>query len=169
MAMNIRKAKVVGMLCALALTAAPALFASSENVQLAPSFKVRNLVGSDSINLDELRGKVVYVDFWASWCGPCLKSFPFMESLHQQYKGEGLVIVAINMDQNPQDARKFLAEHPVSFLIGQDIKGTVAEQYGVMAMPSSFVIGRDGLINNAHYGFKSADKENITALISKLL
>ena len=167
--MNFRKTYIIAMMSALFLVAESGVVASTDSIQLAPSFEVRNLVGGEALNLDQFQGKVVYVDFWASWCGPCLKSFPYMENLHQQYSGEGLVIVAINMDQNPRDAHKFLEENPVNFLVGQDIEGAVAEQYGVMAMPSSFVIGRDGFIKNVHYGFKSSDKEKITSLIANLL
>lgn len=167
--MNFRKASVIGMMSVLILMTASGVVASTESIRLAPSFNVQNLVGGEAINLDRLQGKVVYVDFWASWCGPCLKSFPFMEEMHQQYGPRGLVIVAINMDQDPQDAHAFLAKHPVTFLLGQDIEGIVAEQYGVIAMPSSFIVDRDGLIKNVHYGFKSSDKQKIAALISKLL
>lgn len=167
--MNFRKYNVIGVISALFLMVASGVVASTASIRLAPSFNVQNLVGGEAINLDQFQGKVVYVDFWASWCGPCLKSFPFMEEMHRQYSHRGLVIVAINMDQDPHDAHEFLAEHPVTFLIGQDIEGIVAEQYGVIAMPSSFVVGRDGLIKKVHYGFKSSDKEKIASLISKLL
>lgn len=167
--MNFWKNKIAGFISALVLMTAPVMVASTESIRLAPNFEVQSLSGGDIVSLDHFQGKVVYVDFWASWCGPCLKSFPFMEELHRRHSDQGLVIVAINMDQNPQDAMKFLADHPVTFLIGQDIEGTVAEQYGVTAMPSSFVVDRDGLIKYVHYGFKSSDKEKIAALISKLL
>ena len=162
-------AKIFGTLSALILMLAPVAGVTTQSDQMAPAFHVQNLVDDGAIELDNFRGQVVYVDFWASWCGPCLKSFPFMENLHQQYSGDGLVIVAINMDQDPQDAHKFLTKTPVNFLIGQDMNGAVAEHYGVQAMPSSFVIDRDGLIQNVHYGFKSSDKEKITSLITKLL
>jgi thiol-disulfide isomerase/thioredoxin len=167
--MKFRKVIAIGLINASLLLAVSGTVASTESIQLAPNFEVQNLAGGEPVNLDQFQGKVVYVDFWASWCGPCLKSFPFMEDLHRQYKDQGLVIVAINMDQDPQDAHKFLAEHPVTFLVGQDREGTVAEQYGVTAMPSSFVVGRDGLIENVHYGFKSSDKEKIASLISQVL
>ena len=167
--MTFKKIRLCGLLGTMMLIAAPGMVTSTESIQLAPSFEVRSLVGDNSINLDEFQGKVVYVDFWASWCGPCLKSFPFMEEMHQQYADQGLVIIAINMDQDPQDAHKFITEHPVTFLVGQDTAGAVAEQYGVMAMPSSFVVDRDGLVKNTHFGFKSSDKEEIAASISEFL
>lgn len=167
--MTFNKIKWFSLLSVAMLMVAPSKVTSAESIQLAPSFEVQSLAGDETINLDQFQGKVVYVDFWASWCGPCLKSFPFMEEMHRQYADQGLVIVAINMDQDPQDAHEFIAKNPVTFLLGQDVAGTVAEQYGVIAMPSSFVVDRDGLIKHTHYGFKASDKEQIAALISKLL
>jgi cytochrome c biogenesis protein CcmG/thiol:disulfide interchange protein DsbE len=167
--MKFRKAIAIGLFNASLLLAVSGTVASNESIKLAPNFEVQNLTGGEPVNLEQFQGKVVYVDFWASWCGPCLKSFPFMEELHRQYGDQGLVVVAINMDQDPQDAHDFLAEHPVTFLLGQDRDGAVAQQYGVMAMPSSFIVGRDGLIENVHYGFKSSDKEKIESVISQIL
>lgn len=161
--------KSVVAMIALILVAASGVVSSADDIRLAPGFEIQNLGGGDAINLDQYQGKVVYVDFWASWCGPCLKSFPFMQEMHTRYSNDGLVIIAINMDQNTQDARDFLAEHPVTFLIGQDAAGKVAQQYGVIAMPSSFVVDRDGLIKDVHYGFKSGDAEKISSLIAELL
>ena len=167
--MTLNKIRIVGVMSAVLFTGAPSVVASTADIQLAPSFVVENLAGGDAINLDRFQGKVVYVDFWASWCGPCLKSFPFMQEMHTQYSGDGLVIIAINMDQDPQDAHDFLAQHPVTFLVGQDAAGKVAEQYDVIAMPSSFVVDRDGLIKGVHYGFKSGNKDKIASLIASML
>jgi thiol-disulfide isomerase/thioredoxin len=167
--MKLAKIQWYSLLSAAMLLAVPGMVTSTENTQLAPSFEVQSLVGDAKINLADFQGKVVYVDFWASWCGPCLKSFPFMEQMHRQHVADGLVIVAINMDQDAQDAQEFIAGHPVSFLVGQDAAGSVAEQYGVIAMPSSFVVDRDGFIKDTHHGFKASDKEKIAEFISELL
>ena len=92
-----------------------------------------------------------------------------MQELHEEYADRGLVIIAINLDQNPDDAREFLEQHPVDFLIGENAAGDVAVQYEVLAMPSSYLIGRGGNIEEVHYGFKSKDREDIAALIRILL
>ena len=110
----------------------------------------------------------VLVDFWASWCGPCRKSFPFMQGLQQQH-GDDLVVIAINLDKDRDDAHRFLDENLVTFLIGHDADGDVAKQFGVSVMPSSFIIDRDGMIQEIHMGFKSSTKKKITTKLGELL
>ncbi|MEE8427154.1 MAG: TlpA disulfide reductase family protein [Woeseiaceae bacterium] len=167
--MKILKTRAMILILTAVLAGLPAVVTTAEDVRLAPSFNIPNISGGRAISLDQFQGNVIYVDFWASWCGPCLKSFPYMEGLHQKYSGKGLVIIAINMDQSPQDAHDFLKDHPVTFLVGKNPAGDVAEQYEVMAMPTSYIVDRAGLIQEVHYGFKSSDTEKIAALIEKLL
>lgn len=162
----LEKIKLLVAITTLAL--APVAAWSGDSAVAAPRFTVDNIYGGQ-ISLDSLKGKVVYVDFWASWCGPCVKSFPFMEELQQKYADDGFVIVAINMDQNPDDAHAFLDAHPVTFLIGLDAAGDVAKKFGVFVMPSSYIIDREGLIQEAHTGFKSRDVEKIRSLVENLL
>lgn len=153
---------------AAALSLLPTVGAMGSRYDAAPNFEVANIHGG-RISLDEFRGRVVYVDFWASWCGPCRKSFPFMEELHQNYADDGLTVIAINMDKNVEDAQRFLDEVSVTFLIGRNAAGNVAKQFGVQAMPSSFIIDRDGVIQEIHMGFKSGDKKKIISKIGELL
>lgn len=143
--------------------------AATEANTPAPNFIVENMLGGEQIELADFHDKVVYVDFWASWCGPCLKSFPFMQELHEKYADQGLVIIAINLDQSPEDAHDFLKQHPVTFLIGQNTAADVAERYGVIAMPSSYIVGRDGAIKEVHYGFRSKDRDTMATLVESLL
>jgi thiol-disulfide isomerase/thioredoxin len=159
----------LGTIAALALVLATAAVVASDGQRAAPAFTVENFNGGEDIVLETYRGKVVYVDFWASWCQPCLKSFPFMERLYQQHAADGLVIIAINMDEDPADAVEFLDEHAVTFLIGRDSSGTVAKQFGVRALPSSFVIDREGKIQRTHFGFKTRHEAAITGAITALL
>ena len=135
----------------------------------APNFAVENIRGGDVITLANFKDRVVYVDFWASWCGPCLRSFPFMQAMHEEYGDAGLVVIAINLDRNRQDALDFLDEQTASFLIGENAAGDIASDYGVTAMPSSYLVDRDGIIQNVHYGFKSGDKAQIAAQLRTLL
>ena len=102
------------------------------------------------INFDQLKGKVVYLDFWASWCGPCRDSFPWMEAMHKKYAAQGLEIIAVNLDQEPELAQKFLKQYAPDFRIEYDAKGEMAGQFGVDTMPTSFVIGRDGKARKKH-------------------
>ncbi len=101
------KTRAVVLILTAVLIVLPALVTSAADARLAPSFTVPDMRGGKAISLDQFQGKVVYVDFWASWCVPCPKSFPFMEELHRKYGDKGLVIIAINMDQNLQDAQIF--------------------------------------------------------------
>jgi cytochrome c biogenesis protein CcmG, thiol:disulfide interchange protein DsbE len=117
--------------------------------------------------LSKLKGKVVYVDFWASWCGPCKQSFPFMNDLQAKYSAQGLEILAINVDAKQSDATAFLAEVPAKFTVAFDSKGESAKRFGVKGMPSSYLIGRDGKLIAEHKGFKQEDKTELEARIKQ--
>lgn len=105
------------------------------------------------LDLARYQGKVVYLDFWASWCKPCRQSFPWMDAMQKKYAADGLVIVAVDEDEEAEDAQKFLAARSVSFDVLPDPKGEVAERYDLIGMPSSFIIGRDGQVLKKHQGF----------------
>ena len=109
------------------------------------------------LDLNRLKGKVIYVDFWASWCGPCRQSFPWMNAMQDKYGKDGLVIVAVNVDQDVAKAQAFLAQNPARFDIRYDPKGTLAEQFAVKSMPSSFILDRRGKTMAKHAGFHLKD------------
>lgn len=124
---------------------------------------------SDTLDLDEYSGKVVVVDFWASWCVPCRRSFPWLNSMHDTYADQGLVIVGVNLDNEEDEARKFLEEYPPKFKITFDSNKQMAREFDVIAMPSSIVIGRDGTIVATHHGFKVKRQDEYEAVIVKAL
>jgi cytochrome c biogenesis protein CcmG, thiol:disulfide interchange protein DsbE len=118
----------------------------------------------------DIHGKVVIVDFFASWCHPCQESFPVMEELYQQYAGKGLVIIAINVDKNKADMEDFLKAHPASFVILRDASTKLVSQVKIPTMPSSFLLDRDGKIHAFHRGFKGDEtKKQYTTEIESLL
>ena len=121
------------------------------------------------VSVREQAGKVVYVDFWASWCGPCKQSFPFMNDLQKKYGSAGLRIIAINVDKEKEDAQKFLSKNPTQFSLAFDAEGKVPNQYQVKGMPSSYLIGRDGKLVYMHKGFKTQDQTEIEAKIRAAL
>lgn len=121
------------------------------------------------LDFDQLKGKVVYVDFWASWCGPCRSSFPWMEDMHKKYAVQGLEIVAINLDQEPELAQKFLQEYPATFRIEYDSEGEIAEQFKVETMPTSFLIDRSGKARIKHKGFHANKVQGYEQEIQQLL
>jgi thiol-disulfide isomerase/thioredoxin len=112
---------------------------------------------ADDFNIDAYKGKVVYIDFWASWCGPCKESFPWLNKIHQKYKDQGLVVVGINVDKEKSKADEFLKEHPAQFPIFFNADGSLAKKFGVKGMPYSVIIDKKGQVIHSHIGFH-ADK-----------
>ena len=123
------------------------------------------LAADSVIDLDDYQGKVVVVDFWASWCVPCRRSFPWLDEMQGKYRQQGLVVIGVNMDADASAAESFLQEFPVSFRIVRDADGTLARQYDVMVMPSSYVIDRDGNVVARHLGFKTAKMHEYEATL----
>ena len=124
---------------------------------------------ANDLPLEQYQGKVVVVDFWASWCVPCRRSFPWMNDMQAKYGDQGLVVIAVNVDRERAAAEEFLAEVPADFRIHYDNDGVVAEAFGVEAMPSSYVIGRDGEIVARHLGFKVKKQDEYEVILVKAL
>lgn len=127
-------------------------------VQATPSldhqvFNAQN----QAVSLSEFKGKVVYVDFWASWCGPCRKSFPWMNEIQKKYQDQGLAVVAINLDTDNELAQEFLKQVPANFSVRFNPEGDVARSFDLLGMPSSFMFNRQGQLVQHHVGFY-ADK-----------
>ncbi|HKJ88466.1 MAG TPA: TlpA disulfide reductase family protein [Gammaproteobacteria bacterium] len=144
----------------LVVVAQPALAAK------APDFSLPGDHGT--VRLSAHRGTPVYLDFWASWCGPCRRSFPWMNAMKQRY-GDGLTILAVNLDKNRSLARKFIRTMKPAFTIAYDPKGDIAEAYGVKGMPSSYIIDAKGRIVSSHVGFRKKDEADMEATISRLV
>ena len=123
----------------------------------------------ERFNLDGYSGKVVLIDFWASWCGPCRQSFPWMNDMHAKYHDDGLVVVAVNVDNDLAAANQFLADYPARFDIHFDEDKSLAREYEVAAMPSSFLIGRGGRVVEQHLGFKVSEQDEYEAAIQAAL
>ena len=119
--------------------------------------------------LETYKGKVVLVDFWASWCSPCLQSFPWMNELQQRHSKDGFVVLAVNMDQDRALADAFLKKTVVGFRIEYDPQGTIAQKFEVQAMPTSFLIDRSGKVRASHQGFREKQRAEREAEIQQLL
>ena len=124
---------------------------------------------AETFDPGQYAGKVVVLDFWASWCEPCRRSFPWLNAMHDKYGPEGLVIVGVNLDMERTDAQRFLAEYPADFDIVYDQDQALAREYEVVAMPSSYVIGRDGQLAARHMGFKVKQQDEYEALLVEAL
>ena len=124
--------------------------------------------GKGSISLHELRGKVVYLDFWASWCKPCIRSFPLLDELYQKYQDKGFVVLAVNVDFNKAKGTEFIKKHPVSYPVVYDDKG-LFKAAGLNTMPTAFYIDKTGKIRLVHQGFFDGDEKKIEQAIKILL
>jgi len=124
---------------------------------------------AEGLNLSAYKGKVVYLDFWASWCNPCRESFPWMNDLQQIYGPDGLVVIGVNVDHDKSLAEQFLQRYGAQFKIVYDTNGTIAEKYNFKDMPTSFLIGRDGKVHYVHAGFYPQKEGTYVAHIKALL
>ena len=133
----------------------------------APLFTLPNLDKSSTYSL--AAGKVIYRDFWASWCAPCRVSFPEVIALQNDLGSDRFEVIAVTVDENPAAAIRFLLRYDVPYQIISDPDGVVAEQYALPGMPTSFVIDQEGSVSLRHSGFKSGDMTSIRRRIHQLL
>jgi thiol-disulfide isomerase/thioredoxin len=127
--------------------------------------------GTGTINLADFRGKVVYLDFWASWCAPCVVSIPLLNELQNKHTalGSAFAVVAINVDSDPADGKDFLLDEPVQYKVLSDPTGITPKLFGVKGMPTSYLLDKEGKVHLVHEGFKRSDIDMIEAEIQKLL
>ena len=143
--------------------------ASAQDVgKAAPAFDLPSS-GAQNVRLADLKGRVIYVDFWASWCAPCKQSFPWMNDMQAKYGAKGLTIIGVNVDKKRDDAAKFLEGTPAKFTVAYDSTGKVAEAYQPKGMPTSFLIGPDGVVRAVHVGFRDSDREELEKQIAGAL
>jgi len=136
----------------------------------APAIDLPTLPDSGKhLTLASLQGKVVYVDFWASWCGPCRVSFPLLEEIRAELATRGFEVLAVNVDEFEDDALKFLQEVPVSYRVVRDASGQSPKTYGILGMPTGFLIDREGVIQEVHQGFRKSDGPRLRAEVIELL
>lgn len=142
-------------------------FAQSSGKYQAPGF---TLPGQNkTIQLSKYKGKVVYLDFWASWCEPCKRSFPWMNELQAQYGEDGFEIIAVNLDTSRKDADEFLKQMPAKFDVAFDKSGKTADAYHLKAMPSSFLIDRKGRLVHKSLGYRVEEKKIVEKKIQQLV
>lgn len=153
---------------ALAVLLSASATQAVEAGETAPSFQLPGLTGG-TVSLEEHRGKVVYLDFWASWCGPCAQALPALDALRQEFPEEDFQVVAINVDGKSAAAKKFLKRRPVGYPSGLDPKGETPAQFGVETMPTSFLIDRNGTVHHVHKGFRKQDVESLRKRIQALV
>jgi thiol-disulfide isomerase/thioredoxin len=151
----------------LALASGPARAAGVG--EPAPNCALTELGGDARRELDRHRGDVVYVDFWATWCGRCLESFAFLDGLDRELGARGLSVIGVNLDEDPREARAFLAKHPVRFAQTTDDTGSCPREFGVQGMPAAYLIDRRGVIRWVHLGFRHGERDELRARVVELL
>jgi len=123
----------------------------------------------DQLDLASHKGKVVYLDFWASWCKPCRASFPWMNSLLSKYPADKFIVITINLDAEKSEMQRFLDKVPAKFDIYRDASGSIAEKFQLEAMPTSYLIDADGKVVSKHIGFYTGKIEEYEREIEELL
>jgi thiol-disulfide isomerase/thioredoxin len=165
---NIRLRLLVAVTFATVISAASILAQAAQTGQPAPAFNLKKIGADGSLSLADMKGKVVLVDFWASWCGPCRQSLPLYNKLRAEFPRQDFDIVAINLDEDVADAKTFLTQHPVEYTALQNPQGDIAKAFDLKGMPSSYLVDRDGVVRATHVGFDSKDIDGLRTQIAEL-
>lgn len=141
------------LLVSLALLLAAGITAAGMNAGQAPDFTLKSNSG-DNLRLEEHRGEVVMLNFWASWCAPCRQEMPHLRALNDEYAPLGFTLLGVNVDEDLDAAKRAIAELNVDFPVVFDDQSKVAELFDVDAMPTTIIIDRDGNVRHLHRGYK---------------
>ena len=136
--------------------------------QQAPDFTLKSLEGSN-LRLEEYRGQVVLINFWASWCGPCRQEMPLLDRLHHRYEDAGFAVLGVNVEGDVTPAQKVVDKTKVTFPVLIDEQQKVSELYSLEAMPSTVVIDRDGVVRYIHRGYKPGDEAKYVEVVKQLI
>ena len=150
------------------MMSAPGLVRAIEMDQLAPDFTLENLQG-ENLRLKEYRGKVVLLNFWASWCGPCRQEMPVLDQIHQRYAPAGFTVLGVNVEGEDVKARKVAGRLGVSFPLLFDDTQQIAEAYSLESMPYTVLLDRHGQVSYIHQGYKPGDENKYIDQLTKLL
>lgn len=157
---------------AVALAASLALGVQAESIKIdgvAPDFTLKSNQDGKNLRLEDMRGQVVMLNFWASWCGPCRQEMPLMDDIFKKYEKFGFTIFAVNVDEDSADADRFLRDVPVTFPILYDNESRISELYGVDAMPTTVMIDRNGNKRFLHRGYKDGYEKEYVKQVKKLI
>jgi len=161
--------RLAAAVLAAALTLASGASRAADEGETAPAFSARALGGEGSISLSSYRGKVVYLDFWASWCAPCQVALPALEELRKEFPADQFQVIAVNVDTDPEKALRLLAKHKIGYPSAADPDGRLPETFGLKTMPTSYLIDRSGVVRLVHPGFRTSDVALLRARIKTLV
>ena len=162
------KSLMLQWVLSLSLILGAGVVSAKEMNEPAPDFTLKSRQG-ENLRLEDFRGQVVMLNFWASWCGPCRQEMPLMDEIYEQYKDLGFTVLAVNVDENREEAHRFLDSVPVSYPILYDPESRVSEQYNVQAMPTTVMIDRNGNARFLHYGYKPGYEDDYEQQIRQLV
>lgn len=134
-----------------------------------PDFTLPALAGDERYTLSDFQGQVVYLDFWASWCGPCRLSLPALNDLYRELGPKGFTVIAVNVDAYRDEAADFLASYPVDYPVLRDGDRALPKQFGVKGMPTAFLIDQQGQLVGVHEGFRKGDADKLRRKVMHLL
>ena len=166
--MTIKSLTIAAALLAAAGAASTAQAADATG-KPAPGFALPLRGGTAPLGLEKLRGQVVMVNFWASWCGPCREEFPLLDQMYKKYKALGFTMLGVNVEPDSKDAEGFIAKTPVTFPIVFDKDSAVSKLYHVEGMPSTVLIDRNGVLRWVHRGYKAGDENEYLDHLRALL
>lgn len=166
---DFRRTWLAALVLAALVLGAPAGAGAVEAGDAAPDFSIPRLGAGKPLQLSAYRGKVVYLDFWASWCAPCLVSLPMLDDLRKEFPSDQFQVLAVNLDTEPAKAQSFLAKRPVGYPSASDPQGRVPQSFGLSTMPTSYLIDRKGVVRYVHAGFRKDDIDEIRAKVRELV
>ncbi len=161
--------RLTASLVATALMLVVGAARAADEGETAPAFSARSLNGDGNISLSSYRGKVVYLDFWASWCAPCQAALPALEELRKEFPADQFQVIAVNVDTDPEKALRLLAKHKIGYPSAADPEGVLPESFGLKTMPTSYLIDRAGVVRLVHPGFRASDVGELRARIKTLV
>ena len=164
-----RPALVSALAAVLFVGAALAPTARAAPGEVVAALTLPSRGGAAPISLDKLRGQVVMINFWASWCGPCREEFPLLDQMYRRYKAVGFTMLGVNVEPESSDAESFLTKTPVTFPIAFDRDSTASRLFQVEGMPSTVLIDRHGVIRWSHRGYKPGDENEYLDQVRALL
>jgi peroxiredoxin len=136
--------------------------------QMAPDFTLKSMSG-ENLRLEEFRGKVVLINFWASWCGPCRQEMPILDGIHKRYEPTGFSVLGVNVESDPKKARKIADRSGLTFPLVLDQDQSVSKAFDVKAMPYTVLVDRDGKVRYIHAGYKPGDENTYIDRLKALL
>ncbi|TVS14686.1 MAG: TlpA family protein disulfide reductase [Gammaproteobacteria bacterium] len=156
------------LLLAAALFAVAAQAGGPKVGSPAPDFTLESRSGG-TVALSDLKGEVVLLNFWATWCPPCRQEMPLLDQIYGRYEALGFTLLGVNVEQDSNLADRFLADVPVSFPILLDPQEQVSKLYQVPAMPTTVIIDRQGIVRYIHYGFRPGDEQKVQDEVRRLI